>query len=115
MTEVVARLDGITRHFGHVKALDSANLQIHSGEIHGILGENGAGKTTLLSILGGIIHPDVGFLEVGGSRVRLQVHGPPGKWGLAWCTSTSLWYRAFLCSRILHSVGGIQGIGGRYT
>ncbi len=72
MTEVLARLDGIIRHFGHVKALDSANLEIHSGEIHGILGENGAGKTTLLNILGGIIHPDVGFVEVGGSRVRLQ-------------------------------------------
>ena len=72
MTEVFARLDGIIRHFGHVKALDSANLEIHSGEIHGILGENGAGKTTLLNILGGIIHPDVGFVEVGGSRVRLQ-------------------------------------------
>ena len=28
MTEVLARLDGITRHFGHVKALDSANLEI---------------------------------------------------------------------------------------
>ena len=72
MTEVLARLDGIIRHFGHVKALDSANLEIHSGEIHGILGENGAGKTTLLNILGGIIHPDDGFVEVGGSRVRLQ-------------------------------------------
>ena len=71
MTEVLARLDGIIRHFGHVKALDSANLEIHSGEIHGILGENGAGKTTLLNILGGIIHPDVGFVEVGGFRVRL--------------------------------------------
>ena len=72
MTEVLARLNGIIRHFGQVKALDSANLEIHSGEIHGILGENGAGKTTLLNILGGIIHPDVGFVEVGGSRVRLQ-------------------------------------------
>ena len=55
MTEVLARLDGIIRHFGHVKALDSANLEIHSGEIHGILGENGAGKTTLLNILS-LIH-----------------------------------------------------------
>ena len=82
MTEVLARLDGITRHFGHVKALDSANLEIHSGEIHGILGENGAGKTTLLSILGGIIHPDVGFLEVDGSRVRLQSARAAWKMGI---------------------------------
>ena len=82
MTEVLARLDGITRHFGHVKALDSANLEIHSGEIHGILGENGAGKTTRLSILGGIIHPDVGFLEVDGSRVRLQSARAAWKMGI---------------------------------
>ncbi len=78
MTEVLARLNGIIRHFGQVKALDSANLEIHSGEIHGILGENGAGKTTLLNILGGIIHPDAGFLEVGGSQVRLQ--SPRAAW-----------------------------------
>ena len=82
MTKVLARLDGITRHFGHVKALDSANLEIHSGEIHGILGENGAGKTTLLNILGGIIHPDVGFVEVGGSRVRLQSARAAWKMGI---------------------------------
>ena len=82
MTEVLARLDGIIRHFGHVKALDSANLEIHSGEIHGILGENGAGKTTLLNILGGIIHPDVGFVEVGGSRVRLQSARAAWKMGI---------------------------------
>jgi len=82
MTEVFARLDGIIRHFGHVKALDSANLEIHSGEIHGILGENGAGKTTLLNILGGIIHPDVGFVEVGGSRVRLQSARAAWKMGI---------------------------------
>jgi len=82
MTEVVARLDGISRHFGHVKALDSANLEIYSGEIHGILGENGAGKTTLLSILGGIIHPDVGFLEMGGSRIRLQSARAAWKMGI---------------------------------
>ena len=82
MTEVLARLYGIIRHFGHVKALDSANLEIHSGEIHGILGENGAGKTTLLNILGGIIHPDVGFVEVGGSRVRLQSARAAWKMGI---------------------------------
>ena len=82
MTEVLARLDGIIRHFGHVKALDSANLEIHSGEIHGILGENGAGKTTLLNILGGIIHPDVGFVEVDGSRVRLQSARAAWKMGI---------------------------------
>ena len=72
MTEVLARLDGIVRHFGHVKALDGATLEIHAGEVHGILGENGAGKTTLLNILGGIIRPDVGSLEMGGTSVRLQ-------------------------------------------
>lgn len=72
MTEVLARLDGIVRHFGHVKALDGATLEIHAGEVHGILGENGAGKTTLLNILGGIIRPDVGSLEMGGTPVRLQ-------------------------------------------
>ncbi|MEQ9068118.1 MAG: ATP-binding cassette domain-containing protein, partial [Gimesia chilikensis] len=56
------RLEGITKRFGNVIALDQVNLEIQAGEIHTLLGENGAGKSTLIKILGGIYQPDAGTL-----------------------------------------------------
>lgn len=56
------RLEGITKRFGNVTALDQVNLEIQAGEIHTLLGENGAGKSTLIKILGGIYQPDAGTL-----------------------------------------------------
>lgn len=56
------RLDGITKRFGNVTALDQVSLEIQGGEIHTLLGENGAGKSTLIKILGGIYQPDAGTL-----------------------------------------------------
>jgi simple sugar transport system ATP-binding protein len=60
---------GIVRRFGPVTALDGADLDLRAGEVHGVLGENGAGKTTLLNILGGLLTPDGGRIEVRGDPV----------------------------------------------
>ena len=69
---VAARLDSITRRFGPVTALDKVDFELAPGEIHGLLGENGAGKTTLANILGGLLAPDAGRVEIGGQRVELR-------------------------------------------
>jgi general nucleoside transport system ATP-binding protein len=66
------RLSGIVRRFGAVTALDGASLELRAGEVHGVLGENGAGKTTLLNILGGMLAPDAGTVEVDGERVVMS-------------------------------------------
>jgi len=54
---------------GHiqVKALDSINLELHSGDRLGIVGHNGAGKSTLLRLLSGIYEPTSGSIERTGS------------------------------------------------
>ncbi len=71
MKSPLARLDGIERRFGSVQALDGAGLEIRAGEVHGVLGANGAGKSTLLNVLGGMLQPDSGSIEIGGAPVRL--------------------------------------------
>lgn len=78
MTLVLARLGGVARRYGSVVALDGAELELRAGEVHGVLGANGAGKSTLLGVLGGVIRPDAGTLEVAGAPVALT--GPRDAW-----------------------------------
>jgi ABC-2 type transport system ATP-binding protein len=67
MTNLV-RLDGVSRRFGDVIALDDVSLNIDSGRIVGLLGPNGAGKTTLLSLIQGLRRPTSGTVTLlGGS------------------------------------------------
>ena len=51
---------GIAKSYGHVRALQNIDIDIHSGEVLGLLGDNGAGKSTLIKILSGIVRPDKG-------------------------------------------------------
>jgi simple sugar transport system ATP-binding protein len=78
VTAILARLDGVARRFGAVEALAGASLEVRAGEVHGLLGENGAGKSTLLGMLGGLLRPDAGTVEVKGERVALM--SPRGAW-----------------------------------
>ncbi|HET7865084.1 MAG TPA: sugar ABC transporter ATP-binding protein, partial [Burkholderiaceae bacterium] len=60
-------LQGITRRFPGVLALDGVNLSLQAGEIHALAGENGAGKSSLIKILCGADRPDVGRMQLGGA------------------------------------------------
>lgn len=62
--EYALTLDGVTKRFGRVTAVDNISLRIPRGAIYGFLGQNGAGKTTTLRMVMSIIYPDSGSLEV---------------------------------------------------
>ncbi len=64
--DVIARLDGVEKHFGAVRALDGVDFAIAAGECIGLVGHNGAGKSTLMHILAGTLTPDGGRIAVGG-------------------------------------------------
>jgi ABC-2 type transport system ATP-binding protein len=67
---VVLQAQGLRKVYGDVVALDDGHLELHPGEIRGLVGPNGAGKTTLLGMLLGLTCPDAGELVVLGRRVR---------------------------------------------
>jgi general nucleoside transport system ATP-binding protein len=56
----VLRLANISKSFGSTRAVDDVSLEMHPGEIVGLVGENGAGKTTLMRIVAGELEPDRG-------------------------------------------------------
>ena len=65
------RLQGITKRFPGVTALDGIDLDVHRGEVHALLGENGAGKSTLIKIMSGVHVADQGDFIVGGDVVAV--------------------------------------------
>ena len=69
----VIAVRGLSKSFGGARALDSVDMTIRRGEIHGLLGENGSGKSTLIKILAGFHAPDEGELEVNGTPVSLPL------------------------------------------
>ncbi len=62
--DVVIRLDGLTKKFDDLVAVDGVDLEIPRGEIFGLLGPNGAGKTTIIRMLGGLSLPTSGGATV---------------------------------------------------
>src|SRR6478736_6723227 len=63
-------MEDVSKRFGGVQALRSANLEVEPGRIHAILGENGAGKSTLIKIMSGVIQPDEGRMSMDGREVK---------------------------------------------
>jgi len=64
------RLEGISKSFPGVRALNGVSFEVRPGEIHGLLGENGAGKSTLIKIVAGAYTPDQGEIFLEDERVR---------------------------------------------
>ena len=63
-------LEGVSKRYGGVTALDGVHFACRGSSIHAVLGENGAGKSTLIKIIAGAVQPDEGRLLVAGRAVR---------------------------------------------
>ncbi len=66
------KMEGVSKRYGGVRALEQANLAVHAGSIHAILGENGAGKSTLIKIMSGVVAPDEGRMLLDGKEVSFD-------------------------------------------
>jgi ribose transport system ATP-binding protein len=71
MPEALLQLQGISKRYAGVRALDGADLTCRAGEIHAVLGENGAGKSTLIKTIAGVVQPDAGRILMEGTELRL--------------------------------------------
>lgn len=71
----VVELEGITKRYGKVQALDGVDLAIGQNEILGLIGDNGAGKSTLIKILTGVERPSAGTMRVKGRPIDFSAYG----------------------------------------
>ena len=66
---LAVRLDGVTKRFGEVVAVDDISLDIRAGEFFSLLGPSGSGKTTCLRMIAGFEHPSEGRILLAGRDV----------------------------------------------
>ena len=64
-------LQGISKSYPGVRALDGIDFDVRAGEVHALVGENGAGKSTLVNVLSGAVRADAGTIEVEGRPVTI--------------------------------------------
>jgi ABC-type sugar transport system ATPase subunit len=72
----------VKKYYGHVRALDGADLTVQHGEIHALLGDNGAGKSTLIKIISGALVPTGGKIILQGREVAFKTPKEARKAGI---------------------------------
>ena len=68
----ILEMKSIHKSFGGLKALDDVSLELHCGEVLGLVGDNAAGKSTLMKILTGFYHADSGKIFLDGKEVTID-------------------------------------------
>ncbi|MFM0169488.1 ATP-binding cassette domain-containing protein [Paraburkholderia sediminicola] len=68
--KTLLQVDGVTKIFPGVRALDNVTFSVVEGEVHGLVGENGAGKSTLMAVASGALVPEQGRVVIDGTETR---------------------------------------------
>lgn len=114
----VLELTGVKKRFGAVLALEDVSLELHKGEVLGLVGDNGAGKSTLVSIMAGAQRPDEGDIKIDGMPRQFASPADSRAAGvetvfqnLALIPTLTIADNVYLCRELFH--GGRLGRMGR--
>ncbi len=105
----VLEIDGLTKRYGDITALDSVGLTFSEG-IHALLGPNGAGKSTLINILTRNLIPDSGTVRYGGKDISEDT--VPYLALLGYVPQQQAMYRDFTVARYLGYMASLKGLPG---
>ncbi len=83
MAETILQLNGITKIFPGVKALNNVQFDLKAGEIHALMGENGAGKSTFIKVIMGVHQAEEGEMYLYGQKVNFKNTKDAQKAGIA--------------------------------
>lgn len=94
-------LKDISLHFGGVKAIDGLDLEIRSGEVHGLIGPNGSGKTTTLNVISGYYRPGTGEMKLKGAELPFERPHTRAQYGIA---------RTFQTPRVVGAASVVENV-----
>ena len=105
-SENAVGIDGVSRAFGSVRAVDGLSLALAPGEIVGFLGTNGAGKTTTIKMITGLLRPDAGEVSVFGG----DPSDPAVRARIGYMPEVATYYPYLNARELLAFYGGICGL-----
>ncbi len=108
MAEYAIEINGLTKSYDDVHALNGVNIKIERGEFFGLLGPNGAGKTTTINILTGLVFHDKGSTKVFGRDTVKDYRYTRSKIGIAAQEFSVDWF--FPIEKLLYYQAGYYGI-----
>jgi len=68
--DILLTARGLSKHYGGLRAVNDASLDLYAGEVVALVGDNGAGKSSFIKMLSGVITPDAGSIALHGREVR---------------------------------------------
>jgi ABC-type Fe3+/spermidine/putrescine transport system ATPase subunit len=116
MSDAVLRLEGVSKSYGSVPAVDRASLEVERGEVFTLLGPSGCGKTTTLRLVAGLEDPDSGDISLRGRLVASVSRGlfvPPHKRNLGMVfQSYAIWPHMSVFENVAYPLR-LRGVRGR--
>ena len=107
-SDIIIRVEGLTKRFGNFTAVDHISFEVYRGEIFGFLGANGAGKTTAMRMLCGLSFPTEGTGTVAGFDVMKQ--GEQIKRHIGYMSQRFSLYEELTVRENMELFGGIYGM-----
>jgi gliding motility-associated transport system ATP-binding protein len=103
-------VDGVSKHFGELVAVDEVSFEIPRGEVVGFLGPNGAGKTTTMRMLTGTLQPDAGQVLFDGTPIGEDLTGAKERVG--YLPESNPLYEEMLVAEYLEFAGKLRNMDG---
>lgn len=101
-------LDGMTKRYRHIRAVDNLSLEVRAGDFVGFIGPNGAGKTTTMRCIAGQLMPDEGTVTLSG--VNVAQNPIEAKQHIGYVPQELELYKYLTGEEFLHFVGDVRGV-----
>lgn len=106
MSDAFVAIEGATKRYGEIVAVDNVSLSVSRSEVYSLVGANGAGKSTLLRMLVGITEPDAGRLSICGED--LSNRAPSTRRHLGYLPEELVLYERLTGREYLELVAGLK-------
>lgn len=97
----IIKVEGLTRKFGSLVAVDDVDIEVPTGELHSIIGPNGAGKTTLFNMIAGTLSPSNGHIYFRGDDITTMSEDARARAGIV---------RVFQIAQIFPELSAIENL-----